>query len=408
MLSTNKGEVTTTKGDKKIFVTLLAKNLINAINQIIRLVSPKPIHRAENLIKMVFLKNTEEEDFSLDISVFGQDTFARVSIKNIELEGCIEEATVFLPAIRFSRIVTTIPKEENIRLEISDISMKIFFTDAYFLVTRVADIGSFPKEPEEKVEFFFSIDTQKFIHSLKKTEFAMGWGCIRESLNCLCFSHTENSVFRVVASDMHRLAHTSFSTVGREDEEDDFEWKNEALIPNHTISEIIQFLGFCEEDKSITICVGECNVCIETSAGKIYINRVNEKYPKFDRLLKFDEYIVFFSERKDWLLPRLKQLFSVTMVDKIPMGILFESNDEGFFLKSSNQEGDGVEINCKDIKMANNISIYFNAKYLLQMISNIEGDMVNMYIGGGKLPAKITGEGQYDSIVYLLMPKINE
>ena len=408
MLSTNKEELTTTSNDIKIVIKLLAKNLIDSINQVIGLVNPRPLHMAENALKLTFVKKPEEEGFSLDISVFGENKFARVRIDKIEVECDLVEETVFLPAIRFSRIISTIQKEEEIRLEISKISMKIFFTDAHFRITRLADIGNFPEEPKEEIEFSLSIDTQKFVRSLKKTEFSMGWGCIRESLNCLRLSYTDDSVFHVVASDMHRLAHASFSTVGAQAKKKDSAGEYEALIPNHAISEIIRFLGFCEGEKSITIHVGECNVCIEISGRKLYINRVNEKFPKFDRLLEIDEYTVRFSERKDWLIPRLKQLFSVTMVDKTPMGILFESSDEGFFLKSSNQEGDGVEINCKDIKVSNNISIFFNAKYILQMISNIEGETVQMCIGGDKLPAKITGEGQDIEIVYLLMPKINE
>ena len=226
----------------------------------------------------------------------------------------------------------------------------------------------------------FKIKTKEFVNLIKYTQFSMLSNETRYNLNGICIHTSEIKGEKKIASastDGHRL-----STVYTEDSYNDIKDFN-IIIPAKLVSQILNVFNDSKLASSeIDISINENKIQICCEGISIISKLINATFPEYNALIPKDNDIILKINSKI-LSDAIERVITVTS-DKF-RGIKININkDKLEILAYGEGRGDANEVIDKsadegyEYSGSDEISIGFNSRYVLDIISNFSNSTFEM------------------------------
>lgn len=319
----------------------------------------------------------------LDLQIV--ETFAA----NVENAGAttISAHTLF-------EIARKLPDGSQVQLHAADGRMAVNAGRARFsLATLPRD--DFPMIAEGELPTHFELPAAALIQIIDKTRFAISTEETRYYLNGIFLHVAEDEVpvLKAAATDGHRLARVTLPRpAGAEGMPD-------VIIPRKCIGEIRKLLDE-SSDAQIQLDLSASKIRFTLGNAILTSKLIDGTFPDYsrviptgnDKLLKIDPKA--FSQGVDRVATiATEKTRAVKMAlenDKITLSVTSPENGTAAEEVSGEYRSEGFEIG-------------FNARYLMDILGEIEGDTVELHLADGSAPTLIR-ENEKSAALYVLMP----
>lgn len=367
----------------------LSENLQKKLSFLNRIVS----QRSQLPILLNFL--IEAKNGKLKISATDLELGAQIEIPaNIEEEG---KTTV--PAKLFSELMASIP-QDKITLQKEKDTLKLITKNIKSSFQTVPP-EEFPKLYEGKGERILRITTEETRKFFLPVIFAASLDAGRPALSGVLIQKIKNSKktreIKVVATDGYRLS-LKKGSVG-EGEKDGEEEGKEALVPARAIREA---LGVNPEGEEVEVYISkENNQVLFFQESTVLVGRLIEaEFPAYEKIIPADFSTRVFFEREQ--MQKAVKICSIFARDAA--NIIRLSFQKEKIVVSANAPSVGensVEVEAKLEGEENEIA--FNARYLLDLLGNLEEESLVFEMSGPLSPGVFKIEND-DSFLHLIMP----
>jgi len=318
-----------------------------------------------------------------------------LSVTETVNSSVIEEGSITTPAQTLYEIVRKIPEGNEIEL-ISNNGNKLSVRSGkskFSLLCLPKD--DFPKIENENLENEFFLNSELLKKIIDKTRFAISNEETRYYLNGIYIHVVENNNqknLRAVTTDGHRLAKI------------DVDLSNETnnipgvIIPKKTLSEVRKLIE--DYDGDIKISLNETKVIFYIDNIILSSKLIDGSFPDYERVIP--------KNNDKELLVDTKLIYEAvdrvsTVSSEKSKSVKFSILDNIVSLSSNSPEaGSGaedIEVNYSGEKM----EIGYNAKYLLEIINQIESKKVKFKLFDASSPLIIEDPNE-DKALYILMP----
>ena len=315
-------------------------------------------------------------------------------IENVD-SSVIEEGSVTTPAHTLYDIVRKIPEGNEIELISNDGNKLSLRSGSSKFSLSCLPKDDFPKINQDVLENEFNLNSEDLKKIIDKTKFAVSNEETRYYLNGIyihAIDENNEKKLRAVATDGHRLA--KFETKLPQD-------ANKIpgiIIPKKTINEVRKII----ENYSgvIKISLDESKILFNVNNVTLSSKLIDGSFPDYEKVIPKNNDKSFSVDKK--LIYEAVDRVSTVSSEKtrsIKL-VVFENN---ISLSSSSAEtGTGAE----DIKIkysGEKLEVGYNARYLMEIINQIDGDLITFELFDSSSPSIILDNTSKNSL-YILMP----
>jgi len=265
-------------------------------------------------------------------------------------------------------IARKLPEGSQVQLHAADGRMAVNAGRARFSLATLPR-EDFPTIAEGELPTSFEIPASSLIQIIDKTRFAISTEETRYYLNGIFLHVTDDAdpVLKAAATDGHRLARVTLPRpAGAENMPD-------IIVPRKCVAEIRKLL-----DES-----GSNVIQIDLSASKIRFT--------FDSVILTSKLIDGTFPDYSRVIPEKTRAVKMALdKDKITLSVTSPENGTAAEEVSGQYSSDGFEIG-------------FNARYLMDILGEIEGDIVELHLADASAPTLIR-ENDKSAALYVLMP----
>ena len=325
----------------------------------------KPLQQIVNVIEkrqtMPILANVLLNIESNKLILTGTDLEIQI-IDEVAISNA-SSGSVTVPARKFLDICRLLPAGADINFQLSDDKVKIKSARSRFTLSTLA-AEDYPKFSETKMDCAFSINAGILREAFNKTLFCMANQDVRYYLNGLMLNISNNKL-KFVASDGHRLS--IFET------EIDLATGIEAriLIPRKGIIEFNRLLD--EPDMDVNVMFSKNHIKIAINNLVFLSKLIDAKYPEFSKVFQqafFDPIYIEKNVLKD-ALTRVAILSNEKL-----KGVSFVFEAKQLNISTHNPIHEEAEETLNIDYSGEQISIAFNAQYVLEALTNLDSDQV--------------------------------
>jgi DNA polymerase-3 subunit beta len=300
---------------------------------------------------------------------------------------------ITIPAHTFFDIVRKLPEGSQVLLDASEGKMLVQAGRARFnLQTLPRD--DFPMIAEGALPTAFELPAATLIHIIDKTKFAISTEETRYYLNGI-FLHVSDDpvpVLKAAATDGHRLARYTATRP------DGAEGMPDIIVPRKCINELRKLLD--EVEGSVHIDLSPTKIRFGLGNAILTSKLIDGTFPDYsrviptgnDKLLKIDPRS--FEEGVDRV--------ATIATDKTRAVKMALERDKVTLSVTSPENGTAAEEVPGDYA-AEGFEIGFNARYLLDILGQVEGDTVELHLADAAAPTLIR-ENEKSPALYVLMP----
>ncbi|MGK2911297.1 MAG: DNA polymerase III subunit beta [Sphingobium sp.] len=290
-------------------------------------------------------------------------------------------------------IARKLPEGSQVSLQASEGKMLIQAGRAKFNLSTLPR-DDFPIIAEGELPTSFELPAATLIQIIDKTRFAISTEETRYYLNGI-FLHVSDDplpVLKAAATDGHRLARV---TVARPD---GAEGMPDIIVPRKCIAELRKLLD--EVDGSVQVSLSAGKIRFGIGSAILTSKLIDGTFPDYsrviptgnDKLLRIDPR--GFEEGVDRVATiATEKTRAVKMAldkDKITLSVTSPENGTAAEEVSGDYAGDNFEIG-------------FNARYLLDILGQVDGDIVELHLADAAAPTLIR-ENDKSAALYVLMP----
>jgi DNA polymerase-3 subunit beta len=301
----------------------------------------------------------------------------------------VEEGSITVPAKTMYEVARNMP-EGFVTVQTEDEQVRISSGRSYFHLLSLPS-WDFPAIPDISDVQFFDVNTPVLKQMIKQTFFSISSDETRSGLNGSLFQ-VDGKNLRMVTTDGHRLSKVEFRV------EDIGFYNFSMVIPNKAIVEIRRLV----ED-------GEGNIAIGVSDGSMFLRRminldsadnqkplvaeqmlssklIEEEFPPYEQVIpKSNDRTIIISR-----VPLLEALKRVTVVsEEKTIGVSFELSDGAIKIDTNNPSvGQGSE-QMDVVYDGDPVTIGFNARYLIDILSVLNDDEVKLEFSGSLDPVVV-------------------
>jgi DNA polymerase-3 subunit beta len=357
------------------------EQLLPSLSQIVRVIEKRHV--------MPILANVMVQCRDQQLILTGSDLELQV-VSTINPDKIKADGDVTIPARKLLDICRLLPADSDIRFDMDSEKIKVSSgRGRYVLSTLPAD--SFPEFSKvDSINTSICLNAGKLKEGLDKTSFCIGNGDVRPYLNGLLLQ-IRNSKIKLVASDGFRLA------LYENDIGADTGQEASIIIPRKAVGELSRLIDDPEADMELLISGNYIKVLYKNVEFSSKL--IDAKYPDFSKA--FNQPFLT-SLQVDRLFLKEAVMRVSTLTNEKFKGIAFELSNKSLKLSTGNPEFDEAEEEIS-IDWDDNISIAFNAQYILDAINNIASDKAELSIASNA-SACFLKEPEQSVISYLLMP----
>jgi len=333
----------------------------------------------------------EAKDSKIKITATDLDIIysEEIPIQNLEKAGSTTtSATILYDILR--------KLEPGAKVEFSqqDINrLKVVSGNSKFNLLCISS-DNFPLSDEDVKQNTFEVSSKKILQLLNKTKISISNDETRHYLNGIYLHKTkiENKTYLSgVATDSHRLSSSSLEI----DSNTNFE---SIILPKKTIHQLISL--FEQETDKVKISNNKAKIKFEMNNGVLISKVIDGRFPDYDKVVpkKNDKVLqIKLNEFKNSI-----ERVSTVSSDKKEGLKMTISKDRLQLSVNSPNSGEGVETMNVNFN-SNDMSISFNARYLIDISSQIENDSIIINLKDNGSPVLIKDLSDKNSF-HVVMP----
>lgn len=315
---------------------------------------------------------------NLIISSTDMDLFKTITIKDIDIS---EEGSITAKAKLLNEIIKKAPANGNIDFSIKDCNLIVKYGRSRFKVPTLSS-EDYPILNFDSEIVKFNINSSDLFRVINKAKNSISNDEIRGYLNGL-FIHIKDNNLIAVSTDGKRLSKSNI-----EINSEDFKG---TIIPRKTVTEILKILN----SESVNISISENKIKIEAGNYILISKLIDAEYPDYERILPENSKNIIVDKKQ--FAEAIDRVSVITDIGNHFVKLIIENNSIKFESKSNSNgfANDELEINYNNEK----IEVYFDAKLLLNAISSIESDNLNLELSDSLKPLVIQDEKSYNLIM---------
>jgi len=311
-----------------------------------------------------------------------------------EVEG--DKTSFCVPARKFYEIIKNFPEDEvylikdDNRLIVKDAQERILYNLA------ITDSEEFPSLPEFIEEGALEIPGKVLAELISNTIFSTSKEESHFVLGGIYFEPLKDEgILRAVASDGHRLVKLDREVVGIENVN-----FNEGFIVGRKAAKQIEDIA----EEELVVKLGYINnyVVVWTSNSVFFARTIEGTYPDYRSVIPSSYGNILKVDRK-LLIDALKRV-SLVITERFKP-VTFEFKPDEIILTSQETEMGKAQVKLSAIYEGKPLTISYNAEYILDALTIMNSEEVEIKIGEERTPAIITGYRD-EGFLYLVMPMV--
>mgnify|MGYP001389710065 FL=1 len=310
-------------------------------------------------------------------------------IKNIEVLN--EGKTTTTSSIMYD-IVRKFNSGKKINLSLTDNKLQLESEKSIFNLNCISP-SEFPLTDENFNENEFTIYSKKLLKLLNKCKFSVSNDETRHYLSGIYFHQTEvedKNYLTAVATDSHRM---SISKV-RLEKKINFD---PIILPKKTIFQLCSLLDSYEGD--VKISNAKSKIKFELDNSILISKLIDGKFPNYIQVIPKNNQKKLEIDLK-LFLGSVDRVASVSLDKKDGVKFILKKDTLNLSVNNTNS-GDGNETLA--VKFDHDLEISFNSRYLIDITSQLDGEMIEIFFNDTGSPALIKDPSDFDSI-YVVMP----
>lgn len=338
-----------------------------------------------------------------NVLINAKDGFARFTATDLDMEIVEEteaevsrEGVVTAPAQTLYEIARKLPEGSQVTLELGgeDPRMMLSAGRSRFNLP-VLPPGDFPVMPSEDLATAFSMPASELARLIDKTRFAVSTEETRYYLNGIHLHAADRDgrkTLRAVATDGHRLA------LAETDLPDGAASMPAVIVPRKPIQELRRLLEDLDGDVEVSVSDGK--IRFELGAAVLTSKLIDGAFPDYERVIPRGNDKILRVDRA----PFAQAVDRVATISQEKSRSVKLALSEGMLaLTVNNPESGAANEELVADYSSDEMAIGFNARYLLDVASQIEGDEAIFEFADSGSPTRVTDSGDPDA-EYVLMP----
>ena len=290
----------------------------------------------------------------------------------------------------FFDIVRKLPEGSQVELSASDGKMQVVAGRARFNLSTLPR-DDFPVIAEGELPTRFELPAATLRQIIDKTRFAISSEETRYYLMGI-FLHVVDDKLKAAATDGHRLARITMPRP------DGAEGMPDIIIPKKCVSEIRKFLD--EVDGTLEVSLSPTKIRFNLGTAVLTSKLIDGTFPDYNRVIPTGNDKLLKLDPKSFAagVDRVATIAS----EKTRAVKMSVDRDKVTLSVTSPESGTATEEIAADYG-SDNIEIGFNARYLLDILHEIEGDSVEVHLADAAAPTLLR-ENDQSNALYVLMP----
>jgi len=304
-----------------------------------------------------------------------------------------EDVTTTVAARKLLDILRALP-EGPVALSLKDNRMVVQSGKSRFSLQTLS-AAEFPvMQSIGEVAVSWKMPQKAFRQLINQVHFAMAQQDIRYYLNGMLLV-IEGKEVMAVATDGHRLA---FSQISLGEEPTGSGQRQEIIIPRKTILECQHLLE--DSDENLEMSLSSNQVKFNFGDIELISKLVEGKFPDFQRVIPKGHKNTLVVTRE--ILQSALQRAAILTTDKFK-GVRFSLTSNRITVQSTNAEQEEAQEEIETEYGGDDVEIGFNVSYLLDVLSNLKNEKIQISLGDANSSAVITLPGS-DNFKYVVMP----
>jgi DNA polymerase-3 subunit beta len=299
-------------------------------------------------------------------------------------------------ALTLYEIVRRLPEGAQVRLELQQEEgrLQVSAGRSQFALAVLPE-ADFPTLVTSDLGVQFSMPTADIVRLFDKARFAMSQEETRYYLNGVylhAFADGATRQLRAAATDGHRLARLEAPLPAGADK------MPGVIVPRKAVSEIGRLLADAEE--TVGIAVSETKIRFSFGAGHLTSKLIDGTFPDYERVIPKNNQNVMRAETKDFA--QAVDRVATISADRTRSIKLAVENDRLRLTVNNPEAGSALEELSVDYA-GEPLEIGFNARYLLDIASQVEGQTMTFKLADPASPSIVLDEDDPRAL-YVLMP----
>ena len=290
----------------------------------------------------------------------------------------------------FFDIVRKLPEGSQVELSASDGKMQVVAGRARFNLSTLPR-DDFPVIAEGELPTRFELPAATLRQIIDKTRFAISSEETRYYLMGI-FLHVVDDKLKAAATDGHRLARITMPRP------DGAEGMPDIIIPKKCVSEIRKLLD--EVEGTLEVSLSPTKIRFNLGTAVLTSKLIDGTFPDYNRVIPTGNDKLLKLDPKSFAagVDRVATIAS----EKTRAVKMSVDRDKVTLSVTSPESGTATEEIAADYG-SDNIEIGFNARYLLDILHEIEGDSVEVHLADAAAPTLLR-ENDQSNALYVLMP----
>ena len=299
---------------------------------------------------------------------------------------------VTIPARKLADIWRALPDEAQVSVFVESERATIRSGRSRFTLATLP-AADFPKVEGGDSDVVVKLGQRQFGKLIEQVSFAMAHQDVRVFLNGMLLE-VGGDILKAVATDGHRLAMASQACETNADSG----VIKQAIVPRKAVMEMARLLG--EEDETLSIHLGRSHLKLTKGGITLTTKLVDGQFPDYEKVVPKDASRVLDGDRNT-----LKQGFqraSILSNEKY-RGVRLAISPDSLMIQANNPEQEEAEETVPVQFSGDQLEIGFNVSYLLDVLSVIDSDQVQISVSDANSSALLEGVDD-NNAVYVVMP----
>lgn len=297
---------------------------------------------------------------------------------------------ITVPGRKLLEIIRAMPEDAKITLTLDGDKVKIAAGRSRFVLSSLP-AAEFPVVESVSAQQTLGLPQAELSRLIAKTHFSMAQQDVRYYLNGTLLE-TDGKVLRTVATDGHRLAIAE--TVLNSSAKSGLQ---QVIVPRKGILELQRLLG---SEGDVEIAIGSNHVRVNIGDVRFTSKLIDGKFPEYSRVIPANPGKIIVSDRES-----LRQALHRTAIlsNEKYRGVRLSLAKNALKLQAHNPEQEEAEDEVEVDYKGDELEIGFNVTYLLDALSAVDTETVEIGLSDGNSSCLIRSPGT-TSARYVVMP----
>ena len=302
--------------------------------------------------------------------------------------GLEQPGDITVPGRKLVDIFRALPDGVSVTLSTEGERVVVRAGRSRFTLTTLP-AAEFPIVEEINASQTLSLPQGEFRRLIDKTHFSMAQQDVRYYLNGLLLE-TQESALRAVATDGHRLALCEIALPSQAK-------SGQVIVPRKGVLELQRILG---TDGNVDLAIGTNHVRAQIGDIRFTSKLIDGRFPEYGRVIPASPGKRVLADRE--LLRQALQRTAILSNEKY-RGIRLAVRTDLLTIQAHNPEQEEAEDQVEVVYAGDEVEIGFNVNYLLDALSAIEGDRVEIGLTDSNSSCLIHAPGLTQTR-YVVMP----